>query len=184
MPLNMLGFAYREIRNALVNMEKMFGLLGVPAEIADKPGAPALEVTRRRDRVRPCRLPLRAGAADPARRELPRGAGRHGGDRGLERRRQVDRVAHPVPLLRRGRGQRADRRPGHPRRHPGEPARRHRRGAAGHRAVQRHHLLQHRLRPARRHARGGRAGGAAGAHPRLHRGPAGRLPRRRSASAG
>ncbi|MDB5488543.1 MAG: transporter,fused ATPase and permease component, partial [Reyranella sp.] len=41
MPLNMLGFAYREIRNALVSMEKMFGLLEVPAEIADKPGAPA-----------------------------------------------------------------------------------------------------------------------------------------------
>ena len=45
MPLNMLGFAYREIRNALVNMEKMFGLLGVKAEIADNPGAPPLAVT-------------------------------------------------------------------------------------------------------------------------------------------
>ncbi len=44
-PLNMLGFAYREIRNALVNMEQMFGLLEVPAEIADKPGAPALAVS-------------------------------------------------------------------------------------------------------------------------------------------
>jgi ATP-binding cassette subfamily B protein len=44
MPLNMLGFAYREIRNALVSMEKMFGLLDLPAEIADKPGAPALKV--------------------------------------------------------------------------------------------------------------------------------------------
>ena len=44
MPLNMLGFAYREIRNALVNMESMFGLLDVKAEIADKPGAPALKV--------------------------------------------------------------------------------------------------------------------------------------------
>ncbi len=44
-PLNMLGFAYREIRNALVNMEKMFGLLDVAAEIADRPGAPALVVT-------------------------------------------------------------------------------------------------------------------------------------------
>jgi ATP-binding cassette subfamily B protein len=43
-PLNMLGFAYREIRGALVNMEKMFGLLDVPAEIADRPGAPALHV--------------------------------------------------------------------------------------------------------------------------------------------
>ena len=45
MPLNMLGFAYREIRNALVNMESMFGLLDVKAEIADKPAAPALKVT-------------------------------------------------------------------------------------------------------------------------------------------
>jgi ATP-binding cassette, subfamily B, heavy metal transporter len=45
MPLNMLGFAYREIRNALVNMESMFGLLDVPAEIADKPGAPSLTVS-------------------------------------------------------------------------------------------------------------------------------------------
>jgi len=44
-PLNMLGFAYREIRNALVNMEQMFGLLDVPPEIADKPGAPALAVS-------------------------------------------------------------------------------------------------------------------------------------------
>src|SRR5262249_20990879 len=44
-PLNMLGFAYREIRNALVNMEKMFGLLVVAPEIADKPGARALEVS-------------------------------------------------------------------------------------------------------------------------------------------
>src|SRR6185436_19116239 len=44
MPLNMLGFAYREIRNALVSMESMFGLMNVPAEIADKPGAPALKV--------------------------------------------------------------------------------------------------------------------------------------------
>ena len=43
-PLNMLGFAYREIRNALVSMERMFGLLDVRAEIADKPGAPALKV--------------------------------------------------------------------------------------------------------------------------------------------
>ena len=44
MPLNMLGFAYREIRSALVNMEMMFGLLRIPGEIADKPGAPALDV--------------------------------------------------------------------------------------------------------------------------------------------
>jgi ATP-binding cassette, subfamily B, heavy metal transporter len=44
MPLNMLGFAYREIRQALVNMESMFGLLDVRTEIADKPGAAPLKV--------------------------------------------------------------------------------------------------------------------------------------------
>jgi ATP-binding cassette subfamily B protein len=42
-PLNMLGFAYREIRGALVSMEQMFGLLDVRREVADKPGAPALQ---------------------------------------------------------------------------------------------------------------------------------------------
>ena len=41
-PLNMLGFAYREIRAALVSMEQMFGLLNVATEVSDKPGAPAL----------------------------------------------------------------------------------------------------------------------------------------------
>src|SRR5580704_17112155 len=45
MPLNMLGFAYREIRNSLANMEKMFGLLEIAAEIADRPGAPRLVVS-------------------------------------------------------------------------------------------------------------------------------------------
>ncbi len=41
-PLNMLGFAFREIRDGLVNMEKMFDLLQVPEEVADRPGAPPL----------------------------------------------------------------------------------------------------------------------------------------------
>jgi ATP-binding cassette, subfamily B, heavy metal transporter len=44
-PLNMLGFAYREIRAALVSMEQMFGLLNVATEVSDKPGAPALVVS-------------------------------------------------------------------------------------------------------------------------------------------
>jgi ABC-type transport system involved in Fe-S cluster assembly, permease and ATPase components len=43
-PLHFLGFVYREIRHALADMEKMFGLLAQPAEIPDRPGAPALEV--------------------------------------------------------------------------------------------------------------------------------------------
>ncbi len=44
-PLNMLGFAYREIRAALVSMEQMFGLLNVATEVSDKAGAPALTVS-------------------------------------------------------------------------------------------------------------------------------------------
>jgi ATP-binding cassette subfamily B protein len=35
---------YREIKQALVDMEKMFGLLGANREVEDKPGAPALAV--------------------------------------------------------------------------------------------------------------------------------------------
>ncbi|MDD4880106.1 MAG: ABC transporter ATP-binding protein/permease [Gallionellaceae bacterium] len=45
-PLNFLGTVYREIRNALTDMEKIFGLLGQPSEIQDHPNAQPLALNR------------------------------------------------------------------------------------------------------------------------------------------
>ncbi|GGC38965.1 ABC transporter ATP-binding protein [Siccirubricoccus deserti] len=39
MPLNILGFAYREIKQGLTDTEEMFALLGEPQEVADAPDA-------------------------------------------------------------------------------------------------------------------------------------------------
>ena len=45
-PLNALGFVYREIRQALVNVERLFGLLGDEPVIEDAPSAKALVVEK------------------------------------------------------------------------------------------------------------------------------------------
>jgi len=44
-PLNFMGMVYREIRQAMVDIEKMFDILNQNAEIEDKPGAKPLVVT-------------------------------------------------------------------------------------------------------------------------------------------
>ncbi len=44
-PLNFMGMVYREIKQAVIDIEKMFGVLARDAEIKDLPGAPPLHVT-------------------------------------------------------------------------------------------------------------------------------------------
>jgi ATP-binding cassette, subfamily B, heavy metal transporter len=44
-PLDMLGWVYRTIRQGLIDMEAMWNLVDTPAEVTDRPNAPALHVS-------------------------------------------------------------------------------------------------------------------------------------------
>ena len=48
MPLNYLGMMYREVKQALANIERLWGLLDERQEVRDDPGAPLLRVERPR----------------------------------------------------------------------------------------------------------------------------------------
>ena len=167
-PLNFMGLVYREIKQALIDIEMMFSILDREPEIEDRPGAPPLKVGDGSIRFENVSF-----AYEPARPILkglnfevaagrtvaivgPSGAGKSTISRLLFR---FYDVTGGRILYRRRR---------HPRRGADLAARRDRHGAAGHRPVQRHHPLQHPLRPLGRERRGGRGGGAARPDRRLY----------------
>ena len=47
-PLNFMGMVYREVKQAIIDIEMMFDILGQNPEIKDEPGARDLSVTQRR----------------------------------------------------------------------------------------------------------------------------------------
>jgi ABC-type multidrug transport system fused ATPase/permease subunit len=145
-PLGFLGVLYREIKQSLTDLDKMFVLMEKEREVADKPGRAALRPARPRcasststsptsRRGRSCTTS--ASRSRPARRW--RWSGRRA--RASPRWRgcctastTCSRAASPS-AARTSAGHAVQRAPGH----------RHR--AAGHGAVQRHGGIQHRLRP-------------------------------------
>ena len=55
-PLDMLGMVYRNIRQGLIDMEQMFGLIDTEEEVKDREGAPDLVVTAGRVRFEDVRF--------------------------------------------------------------------------------------------------------------------------------
>jgi ATP-binding cassette subfamily B protein len=158
-PLNFLGMMYREVKQALSNIERLWNLLDEQREIEDRADARPLQTLQPEiefDQVQfgyDPRRPILQGVSF----RVPAGG----------------TVA--VSLLRRDRWCHPHRRHRPARRQTEQPAPRHRHRSARHRAVQRQHPLQHSLRSNRSPRRRGGRRCPRRPYPRLHRAIAGRL---------
>ena len=97
-PLNFMGMVYREIKQAMIDIEKMFNVLSRNPEIKDSPGATPLIVTSGNVRFDDVRF-----SYDPERQISKVSASRCPPARRWRswsfRRRQVDHFAAVVPAL-------------------------------------------------------------------------------------
>ena len=166
-----VGQQLRMAQQAANDMERLIEYHRTPATVVDRPDAAPLAVAGGAIRFERVRFhygdhaePLFDDLSVDDRRGRAGGAGRP------LRQRQDDLRQAPAAAARDPGRAHPDRRPGHRRRHPGEPARGDRPGAAGAGPVPPLARREHRLRPARApsHERD-RAGGAARPRPRLHR---------------
>jgi ATP-binding cassette subfamily B protein len=147
-PLNFLGVIYREVKQALTDMERMFELKAEHTEVADQPGAPALVVSSGEVRFEHVDFGYEKNRQIlfDVSFTIPAGPDRRGS--GSLRRREEHALPPAVPFLRRHGRSHHHRRAGPPGRAAGERARGHRHRSPGHGPLQRHDRVQHRLRPA------------------------------------
>ena len=184
-PLFLLGMIYRELKQALTNMERLFGLLDERQDVQDAPGA-----------VRPATPAGRACASSTCASATTRAARSCTASTSRSRRAARSRwSAIPARASRRSRACCTASTTSTAGRDPRSTAATcataprtrcaraiaHR--SAGHRAVQRHDLLQHPLRPPRGEPRGSGGRRARRAHPRRSSQRCRTATKRRSASA-
>ena len=93
-PLNFMGMVYREIKQAIIDIEKMFGVLSRNPEIKDVPGAMPLIVTSGNVRFDDVRFSYDPRASNPERSQF----------RGARPARQLRLSGRPAPANRPFRG--------------------------------------------------------------------------------